>query len=176
MVQVKTRFFLFLCLAGGAGAQVELRIQAPKTRFYLGEMIPLTLSFKAASAGPFVAETRLYDRVGRMNGIEEFIVEPTGAAQDPLHGLPGESGGLGGISGGDAKLLGSSRSAGYRAPHRISSRPAVRSVSARSSIARSPVASIAVMLRNRRITIGGNAEISSVTFAILSVTPNRNGP
>jgi HEAT repeat protein len=105
MVQVQTRFFLFLVCAAVALAQpagVSLRIEASKTKFYLGEMIPLKLSFTAATSGSFVADTRLQDRVGRMNGIEEFIVDPP--AQDPLHGLPGESGGMGGISGGDVKL------------------------------------------------------------------------
>ena len=44
------------------------------------------------------------------------------------------------------------------------------------SSACSPVASMAVMLRSRRMTIGANADRSAVASASLSVIPNRNGP
>lgn len=83
---------------------VDLRIAAPKATFYLGEAIPLTLSFTATQPRAFVADSRLQDRVGRMNYIEEFIADPVAATEDPLRGLPGESGGMGGLSGGNAIL------------------------------------------------------------------------
>ncbi len=85
-------------------AGVELRIEAPKTKFFLGETIPLTLSFTASQPRTFVADSRLQDRVGRMNYIEEFRADPLAATEDPLRGLAGESGGMGGLSGGNAIL------------------------------------------------------------------------
>ncbi|MCZ2157116.1 MAG: hypothetical protein LC114_25010 [Bryobacterales bacterium] len=85
-------------------AGVDLRITSPEAKFYLGEAIPLSLSFTATQPGTFVADSRLQDRVGRMNYIEEFIVDPVAATEDPLRGLPGESGGMGGLSGGNAIL------------------------------------------------------------------------
>lgn len=91
-------------LRSGQPAGVEMRIAAPKAKFYLGEMILLTLSFTATQPRSFVAESRLHDRVGRMNYVDEFVVDPVAATEDPLRGLPGESGGMGGISGGDVIL------------------------------------------------------------------------
>ncbi len=85
-------------------AGVDLRIAAPKAAFYLGETIPLTLSFTATNPRSFVADSRLQDRVGRMNYVEEFVPDSVAATGDPLHGLPGESGGMGGLSGGNAIL------------------------------------------------------------------------
>jgi hypothetical protein len=35
-----------------------------------------------------------------MNHVEQFIVDPASFAEDPLRGLPGEDGGMGGLSGG----------------------------------------------------------------------------
>src|SRR5258707_15458596 len=48
----------------------KLVISAPKTTFYLGETILLKLSFIATKPKSFLADTRQYDRVGRMNYIE----------------------------------------------------------------------------------------------------------
>jgi hypothetical protein len=84
-------------------AGVELRIAAPKAAFYFGETIPLTLSFTATNLRSFVADSRLQDRVGRMNYIEEFVPD-SATAEDPLRGLPGETGGMGGLSGENAIL------------------------------------------------------------------------
>jgi hypothetical protein len=83
---------------------VELRITAPKATFYLGETIPVTFSFTAADPRSFVADSRLQDRVGRMNYTEEFVPDPVAATEDPLRGLPGETGGMRGLSGGNALL------------------------------------------------------------------------
>lgn len=91
------------CLASTVYAQ-SLQLSAPKTTFYLGETIPLTLAFTADTPRTFVAESRLQDRVGRMNGTDVFVVNPANRTEDPLRGLPGEAGGLGGLSGGNAIL------------------------------------------------------------------------
>jgi hypothetical protein len=85
-------------------AGVELRITAPKATFYVGEAIPLTLSITATQPRAFVADSRLQDRIGRMNDTVKFIVDPAATTEDPLRGLPGEIGGLGGLSGGN-KIL-----------------------------------------------------------------------
>jgi hypothetical protein len=85
-------------------AGVEFRIAAPKATFYLGETIPLAFSFTATNPRSFVADSRLQDRVGRMNYTEEFVPDPVATTEDPLRGLQGESGGMGGLSGGNAIL------------------------------------------------------------------------
>jgi hypothetical protein len=85
-------------------AGVTFEIAAPKTQFYLGEAIPLELRFTASPAQRFQADTRQYDRVGRMNYIEEFVVAPAALIEDPLQGLAGGSGAMGGISGGPVEL------------------------------------------------------------------------
>jgi hypothetical protein len=82
----------------------ELAVSAPKTWFFLGETIPLQLMFTSTQPKSFLAETAQQDGVGRMNGMEQFIVDPASFAEDPLRGLPGESGGMGGLSGGPLPL------------------------------------------------------------------------
>jgi hypothetical protein len=77
----------------------ELAVSAPKTWYFLGETIPLQLMFTSTQPKSFRADTRQYDRVGRMNFVEQFIVDPASFAEDPLRGLPGEDGGMGGLSG-----------------------------------------------------------------------------
>lgn len=83
---------------------VSLEISAVKSQFYAGELIPLQLSFTSTQPKSFLADTRLQDRVGRMNGVEEFLVDPGALTDDPLRGLPGETGGMGGLSGGPCLL------------------------------------------------------------------------
>ncbi|MDP9170206.1 MAG: hypothetical protein M3N54_06295 [Acidobacteriota bacterium] len=85
---------------------VSLVISAVKSDYYVGEPIPLQLSFTSTQANAYRAETRLQDRVGRLNGTEEFLVDPAAFTEDPLRGLPGETGGMGGLSGGDITLSG----------------------------------------------------------------------
>ncbi|MEZ5420368.1 MAG: TolC family protein [Vicinamibacterales bacterium] len=63
-----------------------------------------------------------------------------------------------------------------RAPHRMSRRPEACSRSLSRASAWRPLASMAVMLRRRRITIGANPVRSAVASASFSVSPNRNGP
>ncbi|HEX4273804.1 MAG TPA: hypothetical protein VHZ74_00545 [Bryobacteraceae bacterium] len=62
-------------------------------RLYLGEPIPLQPSFTSTQPNGYRAETRLQDRVGRLNDTEEFLVDPA-ALTDDLRGLPGETGGM----------------------------------------------------------------------------------
>jgi hypothetical protein len=88
----------------GQPKSVSFQISAPKSEFYSGELIPLQLSFTSTQPRSFSADTRLQDRVGRMNGIEEFLVDPAALTDDPLRGLPGETGGMGGLSGGPMLL------------------------------------------------------------------------
>jgi len=83
---------------------VNFQISTAKTEFYSGELIPVQLSFTSTQPTSFFADTRQQDRVGRMNGMEEFLVEPAALTEDPLRGLPGENGAMGGLSGGDIPL------------------------------------------------------------------------
>jgi hypothetical protein len=83
---------------------VNFTIAAAKNEFYSGELIPLQLSFTSTEPKGFSADTRLQDRVGRLNYTEEFLVDPAALAEDPLRGLPGENGSMGGLSGGPILL------------------------------------------------------------------------
>jgi hypothetical protein len=87
-------------LAGRQPEGVKFTILAPRTEFFFGEVIPLELSFTSTQPRTFLAESRLYDRVGRMNFIEEFVVAPASLSEDPLQGLSGGEGMFGGLSGG----------------------------------------------------------------------------
>ena len=62
------------------------------------------------------------------------------------------------------------------APETRKTRPLRRTVSARSSMALRPVASVAVMYCSRRMTTGGSESRRSAMPCSLSVAPNRNGP
>jgi hypothetical protein len=83
---------------------VALAVSMPKTTYFLGEPIPLQLTFTASQPRTFLADSRQYDRVGRMNYVEEFLVDPAVSTEDPLLGLPAASGGMGGLSGGQMIL------------------------------------------------------------------------
>ncbi len=83
---------------------VSFTISATKSQFYSGELIPLQISFTSTEPKSFSVDTRLQDRVGRLNYTEEFLVDPAALAEDPLRGLPGERGGMGGLSGGPILL------------------------------------------------------------------------
>jgi len=91
-------------LAGGQPEGVKLTATAPRTAFFLGEAIPLKLEFTSTRARAFLADSRLQDRVGRMNYTEEFVAAPASLCEDPLEGLPGGMGGMGGLSGGPVVL------------------------------------------------------------------------
>ena len=79
-------------------------ISDAKSEFYLGELIPLELSFTSTQPNGFLAGPGMQDRGGRMNGVEEFLVEPAALTEDPLRGLPGATGAVGGIFGGPVSL------------------------------------------------------------------------
>ena len=83
---------------------VSFQISAAKNQLYIGELIPLQLSFTSSQPKSFVADSRMQDRVGRMNGVEEFLIDRADLTEDPLRGLPGENGGMGGLSGGPIQL------------------------------------------------------------------------
>jgi hypothetical protein len=91
-------------LAARQPSGAKLSVTVPRTEFFLGEVIPLHLSFTSEQPGAYAAETRLYDRVGRMNYEEQFVVDPAARAEDPLEGLPGGTGAMGGVSGGPIVL------------------------------------------------------------------------
>ena len=84
-------------------AEVKFNVSTSKSSWYLGETIPLQLAFTSTASG-FSADTRLYDRIGRMNGVERFVVDPADGAEDPLLGQSASAGGMGGISGGPMTL------------------------------------------------------------------------
>ena len=91
-------------LAGRQPEGVKFSITAPKTEFFFGEVIPLELKFTSTQPRTFLADARLQDRVGRLNYTEEFVADPASLSEDPLQGLPGGEGGMGGLSGGPALL------------------------------------------------------------------------
>lgn len=78
-------------------ARVELTIKGGRTSFQQGEIVPLVLSYASAVTGRYSADTRNYDRSGRLE-IETYCIEPS--APDPLKSyFENESfmgGGLGG--------------------------------------------------------------------------------
>jgi len=81
-------------LAGRQPEAVKLLIAAPKTEFFFGEVIPLELNFTSTEPRTFLADSRLQDRVGRMNYTEEFVAAPASLSEDPLQGLPGGQGAM----------------------------------------------------------------------------------
>jgi hypothetical protein len=83
---------------------VSFLISAAKSEFYSGELIPLELSFTSTQPNGFLAAPGIQDRGGRMNGLEEFLVDPAALTEDPLRGLPGATGAMGGIFGGPVSL------------------------------------------------------------------------
>ena len=84
-------------------AELHFAISTSKATYFLGEAIPLLLSFTSTEADTFLADTRQYDRIGRMNYIEQFVIDSR-SAEDPLHGLVAATGGLGGLSAGPVGL------------------------------------------------------------------------
>jgi hypothetical protein len=66
---------------------VSFVISAAKSDFYLGEPIPLQLSFTSTQPNAYRAETRMYDRVGRLNGTEEFLIDPAALTEDHCAGF-----------------------------------------------------------------------------------------
>ena len=63
------------------GASLTIRFADGTSRFHVGEVIPVELSFKASAPDTYDMEMRNYDRSGRLT-IEQFHVTPSG--RDPL--------------------------------------------------------------------------------------------
>ena len=84
--------------------QVRLVVTSDKTEYHIGETIRLKLHFTASVPNAFQAGQRIYDRACRLNGVEEFLLEPSDVAEDPQHNLFCETGGMGGIMGGPLPL------------------------------------------------------------------------
>ena len=81
------------------GLRFEISLPEGRTIWRQGELIPLTLRPWSSVPDRWVLDGRMQDRIGRLNYTEEFRVEPTDGVRDPLTGIQGHSGGLGGISG-----------------------------------------------------------------------------
>jgi hypothetical protein len=64
------------------GASLSIQFANGDSRFHIGEIIPIDLSFSASLPDVFQYSTANYDRSGRLN-IEKFHVTP--AARDPLN-------------------------------------------------------------------------------------------
>jgi hypothetical protein len=55
-----------------------------KAQFHMGELIPIELRFSSTRLAALKAEMRNYDRSGRLNGIDDFVVSPADGVVDPL--------------------------------------------------------------------------------------------
>jgi len=60
-----------------SGVSLTIRFANATSRFHVGEVIPIELSFKASSPDMYDMEMRNYDPGGRLN-IEQFHVTPPG--------------------------------------------------------------------------------------------------
>lgn len=93
---------MLLALLGAAllGQDLQFAISTVDGRslFYLGEVIALDLRFIGGRESSDQVSRREWDRVGRMNYEDEFLVEPGEGFVDPLRGLDGEKGGMGGLA------------------------------------------------------------------------------
>ena len=86
---------MLLLLALLLQSSVKLEISAPKTVFFLGETISLRLSFTSTQPNTFVVSGDAVASISRISQIDQFIVNPVADAEDPMQGLPGQSGGIG---------------------------------------------------------------------------------
>ncbi len=98
-----TALILAAPLSGQQEGSVSLTIgfADAKSRFHVGEVITMELSFKAFSPAMYDMEMRSYDRSGRLN-IEQFHVTPPG--RDPLQRYYSIGGFMGGGLGGPREL------------------------------------------------------------------------
>ncbi|OGV48554.1 MAG: hypothetical protein A2X49_15325 [Lentisphaerae bacterium GWF2_52_8] len=78
-------------------ADLEFSISTSKTRYMIGEKIPVKFLFKNKSREKYTIETRSYDRSGRFSSVMFFVDGPTDGYADPVFSLVGMSmgGGLG---------------------------------------------------------------------------------
>jgi len=86
---------VLLVLALLLQSSIKLEISAPKTVFFLGETIPLRLSFTSTQPNTFVVSGDAVASISRITQIDQFIVDRVADAEDPMQGLPGQSGGIG---------------------------------------------------------------------------------
>src|SRR5713226_7791213 len=84
-----------------SGVSLTIRFANGTSRFHVGEIIPIELSFKASSPDMYDMEMRNYDRSGRLN-IEQFHVTPPG--RDPLQSYYSTGAFIGGGLGGAREL------------------------------------------------------------------------
>ncbi|MGH9709286.1 MAG: hypothetical protein ACRD37_01910, partial [Candidatus Acidiferrales bacterium] len=80
---------------------LTIRFAEGTSRFHVGEIIPIELSFRALVPDAYDIETRNYDRSGRLN-IEQFHVTPPG--RDPLQAYYSDGAFMGGGLGGPRLL------------------------------------------------------------------------
>jgi len=84
-----------------SSVSLTIRFADGTSRFHVGEIIPIELSFKASIPGTYDMEMRNYDRSGRLN-IEAFHVTPPG--RDPLERYYSTGAFMGGGLGGAREL------------------------------------------------------------------------
>src|SRR5260370_41426158 len=84
-----------------SGVSLAIRFPNDTSRFHVGEVIPIELSFKASIQDMYDIEMRNYDRSGRLD-IEQFHVTPPG--HDPLQRYYSIGGFMGGGLGGPREL------------------------------------------------------------------------
>ncbi len=88
-----------LIAANPPGPQFEVALSEGRTVWTQGEIIPLTMRLWSSVPNRWMAQSNMQDRAGRLNYLERFLVEPASDVSDPLEGLPGQNGSMGGISG-----------------------------------------------------------------------------
>ena len=65
------------------GVHLQLSIDGKRREFYIGEIIPIKLSFSSPTRERYQVDQAQYDRSGRMNS-ERFEVTPADGSEDPL--------------------------------------------------------------------------------------------
>lgn len=63
---------------------LSLTISVDKNTYYLGEIIPITLTFSNNSDIEYYVETRAHDRSGRLRDIAFYVDGPSGGYSDPI--------------------------------------------------------------------------------------------
>jgi hypothetical protein len=84
--------------ANPTGIRYELRIADGRSRFRIGEAIPIELRFSSSLSHTYGFDYSTYDRSGRML-TDRFVVDPSDGQADPLADYFG-TGILGGLTGG----------------------------------------------------------------------------
>jgi hypothetical protein len=102
MIEERTEVLLLIALL--LQSPVKLEISTPKTVFFLGETIPVRLSFTSTRPNEFVVSGDPVGVLSRISLSDQFIVDPATDAEDTLEGLPGQSGGIGTLHAGPAVL------------------------------------------------------------------------